>query len=115
MTITVTWGSGSGAPTWSLTLPGALQKSLADLARVSGLTPASIKPALRIAEPFLPLAAEALGAGVPELILVVGVVAVAKHMLSQTCPAEPKPAPAILPKRPITTDEAIEQSERRQR
>jgi hypothetical protein len=92
MTIRVTWGSGSGAPTWSLTLPGALQKSLADVARVSGLTPASIKPALRIAEPFLPLAAEA-----------------------QTCPAEPKPAPAILPKHRSTTDEAIEQSERQPR
>jgi hypothetical protein len=94
MTLTVRWGSGSCARTWSLALPGAIPKSLPDLAGVSVLTPARIKRALGIAEPFLPLVVEAVGAGVPELLVVVGAVAVAKHILSQASPAGPEPTHA---------------------
>jgi hypothetical protein len=59
------------------------------------LTPARIKRALGIAEPFLPLAVEAVGAGIPELLVVLGGVAVAKHILSQGSPAGPEPTHAM--------------------
>jgi hypothetical protein len=95
MPLTVTWGTGSSAWTWSPRFPGtaALAESVRLLAGVSLPTPATLKRALGIAEPFLTLGAEAAGATVPELLLVVAAVAVAKHMLSQACPAEPEPAP----------------------
>ncbi|HXY64637.1 MAG TPA: hypothetical protein VEI45_09885 [Mycobacterium sp.] len=95
MTPTVTWGTGSSARAWSLRLPGiaALAQSLPVLADVSMSTPATVKRVLGMAEPVLMFAAEAAGAGVPELLLVVAAVQVAKHMLSQACPAEPQPSP----------------------
>ena len=95
MTLTVTWGTGSSARAWRLSLPGitALAESLPVLAGVRMSTPATVKRALGMAEPVLMLAAEAAGAGVPELLLVVAAVQVAKHMLSQACPAEPEPSP----------------------
>ena len=95
MTLSVIWGTGSSARTRSLSLPGitALAESLPALAGVSLLTPATVKRALGMAEPVLMFAAEAAGAGVPELLLVVAAVQVAKHMLSQACPAEPGPSP----------------------
>jgi len=96
MTLTVSWGIGSSARTWSLSLPGtaALAESVPALAAVSRPNQATVKRALSIAEPFLALGAEAAGAGVPELLLVVAAVAAAKHLLSQACPAEPEPAAA---------------------
>ena len=45
-----------------------------------------------MAEPVLVVAAEAAEAGIPELLLVVAAVEVAKqHMFSQACPTEPEP------------------------
>jgi hypothetical protein len=95
MTLTMTWGTGSSARAWNLSLPGiaALAESLPVLAGVSLPTPATVKRALGIAEPVLMLAAEACGAGVPELLVVVAAAQVTKHMLSQACPAEPEPSP----------------------
>jgi Ca2+/Na+ antiporter len=99
MTLTVTWGTGSSARTWSLRLPdtATLVESMPTMARVSLPNPATVKRALGIAEPFLTLGAEAAGAGVPELLLVVAAVAAAKRMLSQARPADPKPAPTSPP------------------
>jgi len=81
MTLTVSWGIGSSARTWSLSLPGtaALAESVPALAAVSRRNQATVKRALSIAEPFLALGAEAAGAGVPELLLVVAAVAAAKQ------------------------------------
>jgi hypothetical protein len=94
MPLTVTWGTGSSARTWSPRWPDtAAPASLPVLAGVRLPTPATVKRALGIAEPFLPLAAEAAGAGIPELLLVVAAVAAAKHLLSDAYPAEPEPAP----------------------
>jgi hypothetical protein len=95
MTLAVTWGTGSSARAWRLSLPGitALAESLPVLAGVRMSTPATVKRALGMAEPVLMFAAEAAGAGVPELLLVVAAVQVAKHMLSQACPAEPELSP----------------------
>jgi hypothetical protein len=98
MTLTVTWGSGSSARTWSLGLPdaAALAASGPALAGVSLPNRATVKRALGIAEPFVALGAQAAGAGVPELLLVAAAVAAAKHLLSQACPAEPEPTPGPL-------------------
>jgi hypothetical protein len=95
MTLTVTWGTGSSARTWSLSLPGiaALAESLPVIAGVSVPTPATVKRVIGMAEPGLIFAAEAAGAGVPELLLVVAAVQVTKHMLSRACPAESEPSP----------------------
>jgi hypothetical protein len=92
MTLTTIWGTGSSARTWSLSLPGisALAESLPVLTGVSLLTPAKIRRALDMAEPVLVVAAEAAGAGIPELLLVIAAVQVAKHMLSQAWPTEPE-------------------------
>jgi hypothetical protein len=49
------------------------------------------------------LAAQAAGAGVPELLVVVARVAVAKHMLAEVCRAEPDPAPTSSPAPRIET------------
>jgi hypothetical protein len=94
MTLTVSSGTGSSARTWSLSLPGtaALAEAVPALAAVSRPNRATVKRALGIAEPLLALGAEAAGAGVPELLLLVALVAAAKHMLSQAYPAEPEPA-----------------------
>jgi hypothetical protein len=104
LTLSVTWGTGSSARTWSLRLPdtATLVESVPAMARVSLPNPATVKRALGIAEPFLTLGAEAVGAGVPELLLVVAAVAAAKHMLSQACPGDPKPAPTSSPAVPGT-------------
>jgi hypothetical protein len=95
MTLTMTWGTGASARTRNLSLPdiSALAESLPVLAGVSLPTPATVKPALGMSEPVLLVAAEAAGAGIPELLVVVAAVHVAKHMLSQACPAEPEPSP----------------------
>jgi hypothetical protein len=94
-TFTVTWGTGSSARAWSLSLPGiaALAESLPVLTGVSVPTPATVKRALAMAEPVLIFAAEAAGAGVPELLLLVAVVQVAKHLLSEAGPTEPEAVP----------------------
>ena len=94
MTLTVTWGTGSSARTWSLSLPGiaALAESLPVLAGVS-VHPGHVQRALRHGRAGPIFAAEAAGAGVPELLLVVAAVQVTKHMLSQACPAESEPSP----------------------
>jgi hypothetical protein len=85
MALTVTWGA---ARTWSFEFPGtAAVAEFPVLAGVNRMTPATLKRALGIAEPFMVLGAEAAGAGFPELILVVAAVAVAKCMLSQHWPA----------------------------
>jgi hypothetical protein len=95
MTLTVSWGTGSSARTWSLTLPGtaALADSVPALAAVGRPNPATIKRALGIAEPYLGLVAAAAGAGVPELLLVVAAVAAAKYLVSGACPDESEPVP----------------------
>jgi hypothetical protein len=95
MTLTVSWGVGSSARTWCLSLPGtaALAESVPALAAVSRPTPATVKRALGIAEPFLALGAAAAGVGAPELLVAVAAVAAAKHLLSRACPGEPEPAP----------------------
>ena len=86
MTLTISWGTGSPTRTWNLSpVP----------AGVSLPTPAAVKWALHMAEPVLMIAAEAAGAGVPELLLVVAAVQLAKHMLSQTRPAGPEPSPTL--------------------
>jgi len=73
----------------------ALAESVPVLASVSLPAPATVKRVLGMAEPVLMLAAEAAGAGVPELLLVVAAVQVAKRMLSQGCPAELVPSPTV--------------------
>jgi hypothetical protein len=77
-----------------LSPPGisALTESLPVLAGVNLPAPAIVKRVLGIAEPVLMFAAEAAGAGVPELFLVVAAVHIAKHLLSQGCSAEPAPS-----------------------
>jgi hypothetical protein len=80
MTVTVSWGTGSSARTWSCNRP-----------ETAALT---IKRALGIAEPYLALVAAAAGAGAAEVLLVVAAVAAAKHLLSGTFPGDPKPIPA---------------------
>ena len=69
MTLTVTWGTGSSARAWSLPLPdiAAVAKLLPAPTGVSGPTRATAKRALGVVEPFVIFAAEAAGAGVPEL------------------------------------------------
>jgi hypothetical protein len=89
MTLTVTWGSGTSARTWSVSLPDPGALAAPALAGVSLPNRATLKRVLGIAEPFVALGAEAAGAGVPELLLVAAAVAAAKHLLSQGCPAEP--------------------------
>lgn len=95
MTLTVTWGTGGSARTWTASLPGTVPI----LTAVSLPNRAAVKRALGIAEPLLVLGAEAVGAGIPELLLVAAAVAAAKHVLSEHRPAEPEaagsPAPTV--------------------
>lgn len=95
MTLSMTWGTGSSARTSSLSLPGicALAESLPVPAGLSLPTPATLKRVLGMAEPVLMFAAEAVGAGVPELLLMVAAVQLAKHLLSQPGPTESGSAP----------------------
>ena len=87
MTLTISWGTGSPTRTWNLS-PVPAGASLP--------TPAAVKRALQMAEPVLMIAAEAAGAGVPELLLVVAAVQVAKHILSQPRPQDPNRRPRCI-------------------
>jgi hypothetical protein len=95
---TVTCGTGPSSRTWRLSLPdiSALAESLPVLADVSLPTPATVKRGLGMAEPVLLVAAEVAGAGIPELLVVVAAVHVAKHLWSQACPADPNRRPPRL-------------------
>ncbi len=75
MFLTLTWGTGPSARTWSPTLPGTaeLGRAVAALG-VPPPEPSTLKAALQLAEPFLMVAAEAAGAGAPELLVVAGAV-----------------------------------------
>lgn len=95
MTPPMTWGTDSAARTSSLSLLDicALAESLPVPAGLSLPTQATLKRVLGMAEPVLMFAAETVGAGVPELLLVVAAVQVAKHLLSHVGPTESEPSP----------------------
>ncbi len=65
--------------------------------------PCTLKAALQLAEPLLMVAAEAAGAGAPELLVVIGAVTLTKNLLASGArtairvparPADPAPTPA---------------------
>jgi hypothetical protein len=93
MTLTVTWGTGETARSWTANLPGTVPI----LTAVSLPNRAAVKRALGLAEPFLVLGAEATGAGIPELLLVAAAVAAAKHVLSEHRCTGPEPADSPAP------------------
>ena len=104
MFLTLTWGTGPSARTWSPTLPGTaeLGRAVAALG-VPPPEPCTLKAALQLVEPLLMVAAEAAGAGAPELLVVIGAVTLTKNLLASGArtairvparPADPAPTPA---------------------
>ena len=89
MTLTVTWAGGSRS--WSLELPTALQNFFPARACAGVLNRAAVERAVGVVAPVLPLAAEAAGAGVPELLLLLAAVEVAKRALSDAPECDPAP------------------------
>lgn len=97
MPLFVTLGSGPSTRTWALSLPRAVSVPPLDCAAVLSGT----RRVLEVAEPFITVAAEAAGAGAPELLAVVGTVKLAQQVLSaahvqKAASAEPAPAESTV-------------------
>ena len=95
MCLTLTWGTGPSARA------AELGRAVAALG-VPPPEPCTLKAALQLAEPLLMVAAEAAGAGAPELLVVIGAVTLTKNLLASGArtairvparPADPAPTP----------------------
>ena len=89
MPVTITWGQGPSAWTWSLptTMLGPVPADL--------LSPPALRGLVQVLEPLLPLAAEPLGASVPGVVPRLVATQVALHLL--TFAAAAVPGSSVIP------------------
>ena len=84
MPVTITWGQGPSAWTWSLPTTNMLGPVTADL-----LSPSALKGLVQVLEPLLPLAAEAVGASVPGVVLLLVATRATQHLLTSAAASVP--------------------------